>query len=81
MPTGWCVRRAAPTKCPVAGRISMDLTAIDTGALPEKAVRRGDMVTLLGEDIDVDDLADKSATIGYELLTSLGRRYHRVYRG
>jgi alanine racemase len=67
--------------CPFAGRISMDLTAIDVGALPEKAVRRGDLVTVLGDDIDVDRLADKSATIGYEILTSLGRRYHRVYRG
>jgi alanine racemase len=71
----------AGKRCPVVGRISMDLTAIDVGALQEKAVRRGDMVTLLGDDIDVDDLADKSATIGYEVLTSLGRRYHRVYRG
>jgi len=49
--------------------------------LPANAVRRGDLVTLLGADITVDDLADKSATIGYEVLTSLGRRYHRVYRG
>ena len=71
----------AGKRCPFAGRISMDLTGIDVGALPEKAVRRGDLVTLLGDDIDVDDLADKSATIGYEILTSLGRRYRRVYRG
>ena len=71
----------AGKRCPFAGRISMDLTGIDVGALPEKAVRRGDLVTLLGDEIDVDDLADKSATIGYEILTSLGRRYRRVYRG
>jgi alanine racemase len=70
----------AGKRCPFAGRISMDLTAIDIGALPEKTVRRGDLVTLIGGDIDVDDLADKSATIGYEVLTSLGRRYHRVYK-
>ena len=70
----------AGKRCRFAGRISMDLTAIDIGALPTNAVRRGDLVTLLGGDITVDDLADKSATIGYEVLTSLGRRYHRVYR-
>ena len=46
----------------------------------DKALRRGDLVTLIGDDIDVDDLADKAGTIGYEVLTSLGRRYHRVYR-
>jgi len=71
----------AGKRCRFAGRISMDLTAIDIGALPANAVRRGDLVTLLGDGITVDDLADKSATIGYEVLTSLGRRYHRVYRG
>jgi alanine racemase len=70
----------AGKRCPFAGRISMDLTAIDIGGVPEKAVRRGDLVTLLGGEITVDDLADKSATIGYEVLTSLGRRYHRVYK-
>jgi alanine racemase len=70
----------AGKRCRVVGRISMDLTAIDIGSLPGHAVRRGDLVTLLGGEITVDDLADKSATIGYEVLTSLGRRYRRVYR-
>jgi alanine racemase len=71
----------AGKRCRLAGRISMDLLAVDVGALPESAVRRGDLVTLIGDEIDVDGLADKSATIGYEVLTGLGRRYHRVYRG
>jgi alanine racemase len=71
----------AGKRCPFAGRISMDLTAIDIGRVPEKAIRRGDLVTLIGADITIDDLANKSATIGYEVLTGLGRRYHRVYRG
>jgi alanine racemase len=38
------------------------------------------MATLIGEEIGVDDLAANANTIGYEVLTSLGRRYHRVYR-
>jgi alanine racemase len=71
----------AGKRCRLAGRISMDLLAVDIGALPDKAVRRGDLVTLIGDDIDVDAFADKAGTIGYEVLTSLGRRYHRVYRG
>jgi alanine racemase len=37
-------------------------------------------VTLLGEGIGVDDLAAHACTIGYEVLTSLGRRYRRIYR-
>jgi alanine racemase len=70
----------AGQRCAVVGRISMDLTAIDVGALPETVVRRGDLITLVGGDLDVDALADKSATIGYEVLTGLRHRYHRVYR-
>ncbi|HEV2628883.1 MAG TPA: alanine racemase [Pseudolabrys sp.] len=70
----------AGKRCPLAGRISMDLMAIDISALPEKAVRRGDLVTLIGDEVDVDHLANRAGTIGYEVLTSLGRRYHRVYR-
>jgi alanine racemase len=59
----------------------MDLMAVDISGLPEKAVRRGDLVTLIGDGVDVEDVADKAGTIGYEVLTNLGRRYHRVYRG
>jgi alanine racemase len=65
--------------CPLAGRVSMDLLAVDVTDLPEKTPRRGDLVALLDETIGVDDLASHAGTIGYEVLTSLGRRYHRVY--
>ena len=81
------MRRRAPSaivagnRCPVAGRISMDLMAIDITDLPDNAARRGDLVTLIGHEISVDDVASVAGTIGYEVLTSLGKRYHRVYRG
>jgi alanine racemase len=71
----------AGQRCPVAGRISMDLMAIDITSLPPNAIRRGGMVTLIGEGITVDELAHHFGTIGYEVLTSLGRRYARVYKG
>lgn len=70
----------AGTRCPLAGRVSMDLVAIDVTDLPEGAVKRGDYVSLLNEQIGVDDLAARAGTIGYEVLTSLGRRYRRIYR-
>ena len=66
--------------CPFAGLISMDLLAVDVTDLPDDAARRGELVTLLGENISVDDLASHAGTIGYEVLTSLGRRYARIYR-
>src|SRR5438874_4972731 len=71
----------AGKRCPVAGRVSMDLIAIDITDLPPNAARRGHMVTLLGEGITVDELAHHFGTIGYEVLTSLGPRYARVYKG
>jgi len=71
----------AGKRCPVVGRVSMDLMAVDISTLPDKAVRRGDLVTLIGDDVTLDDVGNKAGTIGYEILTSLGRRYHRVYRG
>ena len=71
----------AGKRCPVAGRISMDLIAVDITDLPAKAARRGHMVTLIGEGITVDELAHHFGTIGYEVLTSLGRRYARIYKG
>jgi alanine racemase len=70
----------AGKRCPIAGRVSMDLLAIDVtdaGA----AVRRGELATLIGGDIGVDELAAFGGTIGYEVLTRLGRRYHRIYTG
>jgi alanine racemase len=68
------------SRCPIAGRISMDLMAVDVTDLPQPP-RRGTMVTLLGGDITVDELAMHFGTIGYEVLTSIGSRYTRVYRG
>ncbi|MFN3657923.1 MAG: alanine racemase [Pseudolabrys sp.] len=77
-PGGFAV--VAGKRCPIAGRISMDLLAVDITALPEHAVRRGDLATLIGDDIPVDEVAKAAGTIGYEVLTGLGARYHRQYR-
>src|SRR6202051_3038959 len=63
----------AGKRCPIAGRVSMDLMAIDVTDLEKNAVRRGHMATLIGEGITVDELAHHFGTIGYEVLTSLGR--------
>ena len=59
----------------------MDLMAVDITDLPDKTARRGHMVTLIGEGITVDEVAHHFGTIGYEVLTSLGKRYARMYKG
>jgi alanine racemase len=71
----------AGKRCPIAGRVSMDVLAADVTDLPDGTVRRGDFATLIGDGMSVDDVAAAMGTIGYEVLTHLGRRYHRVYKG
>lgn len=68
-------------RCPFVGRVSMDLIVIDATQAPAHAVKPGAIARVLGPEITVDDLAERAGTIGYEVLTSLGRRYHRVYAG
>src|ERR1700675_3553560 len=71
----------AGKRCPIAGRVSLDLIAVDITDLEKNAARRGHLATLMGEGITVDDLAHHFGTIGYEVHTSLGPRYARVYKG
>jgi alanine racemase len=66
-------------RCPIIGRVSMDLLAIDITELT-KDVHRGDWVTLLGEGIGVDEMAGWARTINYDVLTRLGHRFHRVWK-
>jgi alanine racemase len=59
----------------------MDLMAIDVTEVEPRALRRGDLVTLLGDGITLEDVANYGGTISYEVLVNLGRRFHRVYQG
>ena len=61
------------------GRISMDSLAIDLTNLAELPAI-GDMVEIFGDDNPIDRLAQQGNTISYELLTSLGSRYNRIYK-
>ncbi len=63
---------------PLVGRVSMDLSTFDiTGTTAQP----GDTLELIGPGHDADALAIEAGTNGYEILTSLGRRYHRRYIG
>ncbi len=64
-------------RCPVVGRVSMDLLTIDITDLPSGVARVGQTATLIGDSISVDDVAAAAGTNGYEILTSLGSRYQR----
>lgn len=67
--------------CPFAGNVSMDLITVDVTNIPEKDIQRGDVVTLIGGNLTIDEVGRRAGTIGYEVLTSLGSRYARTYRG
>ncbi len=71
----------AGVRCPFVGRVSMDFVVLDVTDAPKDAIRRGALVELIGDTIGVDDLAARSGTIGYEILTRLGARYARRYVG
>jgi len=64
-------------KVPFLGRVSMDLITIDATAVPQ--LKPGDFVELMGDTLTSDHVADIAGTIGYEVLTRLGARFHRRY--
>ena len=64
-------------RVPVVGRISMDLTAFDVTDVPAGILAANDHIELIGPMVPLDGVARAAGTIGYELLTSLGRRYFR----
>lgn len=63
---------------PLAGRVSMDMLAVDLTDLPQVCL--GDAVELWGQALPVDELAQRCGTIGYELLTKVTPRVPRQYR-
>jgi alanine racemase len=68
---------AGDTACPLVGRVSMDLVTADVTALADVPSH----LEVLNARQTVDHLARAAGTIGYEILTSLGARYDRVYKG
>jgi len=66
--------------CPIAGRVSMDLTTFDVTACRPGRLAEGDPIELMGAHVTVDEIAERVGTAPYEVLTGLGarcvRRYH-----
>jgi alanine racemase len=64
-------------RCPLVGRMSMDLIIADVTDLPETAARPGETARLFGGAVSLDEFAERSGTIGYTVLTGLSQRYAR----
>ncbi|MDQ0449930.1 alanine racemase [Methylobacterium aerolatum] len=69
------------SRMPMVGRVSMDSIVLDATDLPPDALRPGTPVDLIGPNRSVDAVAAAAGTIGYEVLTGLGHRFHRIYSG
>lgn len=68
-------------KAPIVGRVSMDLITLDVTGVPEHLAKPGAMAEFIGRHRTPDDLAKDWQTIPYEVLTGLGPRYARTYKG
>ena len=68
-------------RCPIVGRVSMDMMGVDVTELAPGSVTRGTRAEILGRNIPIDEAAAWAGTISYELLTRLGSRYARLYTG
>jgi alanine racemase len=66
---------------PIVGTLSMDTCTIDVTDVSPDYLFPGAFVDLISTDQTVDTVAALAGTIGYEILTSLGKRYHREYVG
>jgi alanine racemase len=67
-------------RLPIVGRVSMDSITVDVSALAPGTLSLGSLVEIIGPHQSLEQLAADAQTIAYEILTSLGHRYHREYR-
>ncbi|PCO04065.1 alanine racemase [Microbulbifer flavimaris] len=70
---------ACGRRLPMIGRVSMDSATYDISRLAPGEREALDHIQLLNTELTVDEVAEYAGTIGYEILTSLGRRYQRQY--
>lgn len=68
----------AGEKVPFAGRVSMDMIALDVTHIPEARLKNT-RAEFINAEYTVSDLARDAGTIGYEVLTRIGSRVKRVY--
>jgi len=66
---------------PLVGRVSMDTVTVDVTKVATDRLVPGTLFDVIDETQDVNFLARQAGTNAYEILTSLGARYHRNYLG
>lgn len=66
-------------RVPIVGTVTMDTVMADVSEVPAQLLEKMEYIELLGDNITVDELAERANTIGYEILTSLGSRFKKIY--
>jgi len=61
----------------IIGRVSMDMTCVELD--PDDHIRAGDMATLWGKALPVEEVAKRAGTIAYTLMTGLTARVKRIH--
>lgn len=69
----------AGVKVPLVGRVTMDMLIFDVSEVPEQKLAEAESILLMWDGQDVNALADRAGTIGYEILSRIGRRVIRDY--
>jgi alanine racemase len=68
----------AGKKVPILGRVTMDFTMFDVTDVPDAELEAQQWIELFGHNLALDAAARAAGTIGYEMLTGLGSRFHRL---
>lgn len=63
---------------PGLGRITMDLSMFDCTHLSPDEIKIGDWVEIIGKNINIDELAQATGSVSYEILTGFGRQRHAI---
>jgi len=63
-------------RCPIIGNVCMDTCMVD---VTDTEAKEGDIAVIFGKELPVIELAQKTGTIPYEILTSISPRVKRVY--
>ena len=66
-------------KVRIAGRVSMDMIALDVSQVPDSIINSHKMCEFINEKQTVDEIAAACGTIGYEVFCRLGRRIERKH--
>jgi alanine racemase len=66
-------------KVPFAGRVSMDMIAVDISSIPEALLPSNTNVEFINAQQTVSDVASLAGTIGYEVFTRMGKRVKQIY--